>query len=234
MSTKYVIARFESKGYRFEVLVKPEEAWEYKNGKKRNISEVLVSDEIFKDANKGLRASEQSLREVFGTTDELLVAEKVLQNGELQLTAQQRHEMLEKMRKQIVNYIARNCVDPKTNLPHPPTRIELALEQVRFGVNLNKSVEEQALEAIKALRTILPLKTSIATLEVKVPANFRKAYNLISQLGSLKSTNWLPDGSFTVTLEIPGGMKAEVIEKLNSLTKGQAEIKELAQKGGQN
>lgn len=232
MSTKYVVARYEAKGYKFEVLVKPDEAWDFKNGKIKSVSEVLVTDEVFRDAAKGLRASEQALKEVFGTLDKNVIAERVLRNGELQLTSQQRHEMLENMRKQIINYISRNCVDPKTNLPHPPTRIELALEQVRFGVNLNRSVEEQALEAIKALRTLLPLKTSVATIEIHVPATYRKNFNLISQLGTLKSSKWNEDGSFSVILEVPGGMKGEVIEKVNSLTRGQADIKEASQKSG--
>ncbi|MEM0271672.1 MAG: ribosome assembly factor SBDS [Thermoprotei archaeon] len=226
MSAKYVIARFESGGHRFEVLVKPEEAWELKNGKSKKIEDVLVSEEIFKDANKGLRAPESTLKEVFGTTDPLSVAQQIVLKGELQLTAQQRQQMVDNMRKQIVNYISRNCVDPKTNLPHPPTRVELALNQVRFSVNPFKPVEEQALEAIKALRTVLPLKTSIVNLEVRVPAVFRKYYNQILQLGSAKTTRWEEDGSFTVVLEVPGGMKLDVISKINNFTHGQASIKE--------
>ncbi|MEM3655849.1 MAG: ribosome assembly factor SBDS [Thermoprotei archaeon] len=226
MSAKYVIARFESGGHRFEVLVKPEEAWELKNGKSKKIEDVLVSEEIFKDANKGLRAPESTLKEVFGTTDPLSVAQQIVLKGELQLTAQQRQQMVDNMRKQIVNYISRNCVDPKTNLPHPPTRVELALNQVRFSVNPFKPVEEQALEAIKALRTVLPLKTSIVNLEVRVPAVFRKYYNQILQLGSAKTTRWEEDGSFTIVLEVPGGMKLDVISKINNFTHGQASIKE--------
>ncbi|MEM0119851.1 MAG: ribosome assembly factor SBDS [Thermoprotei archaeon] len=226
MSAKYVIARFESGGHRFEVLVKPEEAWEFKNGKSKKIEDVLVSEEIFKDANKGLRAPESTLKEVFGTTDPLSVAQQIVLKGELQLTAQQRQQMVDNMRKQIVNYISRNCVDPKTNLPHPPTRVELALNQVRFSVNPFKPVEEQALEAIKALRTVLPLKTSIVNLEVRVPAVFRKYYNQILQLGSAKTTRWEEDGSFTIVLEVPGGMKLDVISKINNFTHGQASIKE--------
>jgi rRNA metabolism protein, SBDS family len=226
LSSKYVIARLEAGGHRFEVLVKPEEAWEFKNGKSKKIEDVLVSEEIYKDANKGLRAPESALKEFFGTTDPISVAQQIVLKGELQLTAQQRQQMVENTRKQIVNYIARNCVDPKTNLPHPPTRIELALSQVRFAVNPLKPVEEQALEAIKALRTVLPLKTSIAELEVRVPAAFRKHYNQISQLGNAKSTRWEEDGSFTVVLEVPGGMKLDVISKINNFTHGQASIKE--------
>jgi len=226
LSNKYVIARYESGGHRFEVLVKPDEAWEFKNGKPRKIEEILVSDEVYKDANKGLRAPETSLKEVFGTTDLLTVAKQIVLKGELQLTAQQRQQMVENTRKQIINYIAKNCVDPKTNLPHPPTRIELALSQVRFSVNPFKPVEEQALEAIKALRTVLPLKTSIAELEVRVPATYRKFYTQISQLGNAKSTKWEDDGSFTVVLEVPGGMRLDVINKINNFTHGQASIKE--------
>ncbi len=230
MSPEFVIARLETSGHKFEVLVKPEAAWEYKNAKKGNIGDILVSEEVFKDSSKGLRAPEALLKEVFGTTNIHTIAETIMAKGELQLTAQQRHEMTENMKKQVVNYIAKHCVDPKSGLPHPPTRIELALQQVRYSVSPFRGMEEQALEAIKALRTVIPLKMAVSVLEVRVPATYRKSYGQFIQVGEVKSTVWGQDGSFTLLIEAPSGMKPEIVERVKTLSRGQAEIREAGQK----
>ena len=52
---KYVTVRLSIEGDKFEILVKPDPALEYKTGKRTDFSNILVSDEIYSDANKGLR-----------------------------------------------------------------------------------------------------------------------------------------------------------------------------------
>ena len=59
--------------------------------------------------------------------------------------------MVEDKRKQVIDYICHQAVDPKTNLPHPPMRIENAMEQIRYPIDPYKSVEEQARDIIKLL-----------------------------------------------------------------------------------
>ena len=158
MSDKYTVARMTKDNEHFEVLVKPQKALEYRMGKIAGTAEVLVAETIFADANKGTKVSTEALQKSFGTTDALKIAEIILTKGTLQLTTEQRRKMVEDKRKQIIDFIARQSVDPKTNLPHPPTRIENAMEQIRYPIDPFKSVEEQAKDIIKLLRTILPLK----------------------------------------------------------------------------
>ena len=54
--TKLTIVRLSLDGNKFEILVKPDPALEYKLGKRTDLSGILVSDEIYSDANKGSRA----------------------------------------------------------------------------------------------------------------------------------------------------------------------------------
>ncbi|MDR1721992.1 MAG: ribosome assembly factor SBDS, partial [Methanobrevibacter sp.] len=71
-----IIARLESYGERFEILVDPDLAADYRNPDKENvpIEKVLAVEEIFKDAKKGDKASEDGMKKVFETTDVLEVA----------------------------------------------------------------------------------------------------------------------------------------------------------------
>jgi ribosome maturation protein SDO1 len=226
MSDKYTVARMTKDNEHFEVLVKPQKALDYRMGKTAAITEVLAAETIFSDANKGTKASEENLRKAFGTTDSLKIAETILTKGTLQLTTEQRRKMIEDKRKQIVDFIARQSVDPKTNLPHPPTRIENAMEQIRYSLDPFKPVEEQAKEIIKALRIILPLKMEQVSLSVSIPATYSaKAYGSIKGFGTIKREEWRPDGSWYGILEMPAGSYAPFLEKLGEITKGTGEAK---------
>ncbi len=80
------------------------------------------------------------MHKAFGTTDPLKVADMILKRGTLQLTTEQRRKMVEDKRRQIIDFISRQAVDPKTNLPHPPMRIENAMEQIRYPIDPYKPV----------------------------------------------------------------------------------------------
>jgi len=44
-------------------------------------------------------------------------------------------------------------------------------------------------------------------------------------MGEVKKTKWMPSGGLLVEMEIPAGSQTEVISKIGSLTKGEAEVK---------
>ncbi|MFP3345874.1 MAG: ribosome assembly factor SBDS [Sulfolobaceae archaeon] len=221
-----VIARYEHGGERFEILVRPKEAMDLRNGKSVSLSDVVVSDTIYKDVKKGLKASPSSLKKVFGTTDFEEVAKQIILKGEIPLTAEQRKEILENKRKQVIDYIARNAIDPKTNLPIPRTRIEMAMEQAKVQIDPNKDVEGQALQIVKEIAKVIPIKIAKVLIEIKVdPKYSSKVKSQLHNLGEVKKTNWLGDGTLVAEIEIPAGAQQEVIDKLNSLTKGEVEVK---------
>jgi len=139
MSDKYTTARLAKGQDHFEILVKPQQALDYKLGKQVTVSQVLLIEEVYSDSSKGTRASEEKLQKYFGTTDPVKVAEEVMKSGELQLTTEQRRQLVEDKRRQIVSIISRNAIDPRTGTPHPPLRIEQAMSQVRLSIDPYKS-----------------------------------------------------------------------------------------------
>lgn len=226
MSEKYTIARMTKDNEHFEVLVKPEKALDYRMGKIAAITEVLAAETIFSDANKGTKISEENMRKAFGTIDTLKVAEMILKKGTLQLTTEQRRKMIEDKRKQIIDFISRQSVDPKTNLPHPPLRIENAMEQIRYSIDPFKPVEEQAKEIVKQLRMILPLKMEQVGVGVHIPAEYSaRVYGTIKGFGTIRREEWRADGSWYGVLEMPAGSYAPFLDKLGDITKGSGEAK---------
>ena len=96
------LARLSIGGKRYEILVDPELAWALKSGEREvDVREVLLGEYVYYDARKGLKASETELEQVFGTDDVYKIAERIIKEGEVQLTAEQRRELIEAKRRQI-------------------------------------------------------------------------------------------------------------------------------------
>ena len=228
MSDKYTTARITKSGEKFEILVKPDPALDYKMGKPTPISQMLVIDEIYTDASKGTHASEEKLQKAFGTTDPGAVAEDIMKHGELQLTTEQRRQLVEDKRKQIIAFISRNCLDPRTGTPHPPLRIEQAFNQIRLVVDPFKPAEEQAKAVIEELRTLLPIRIDKMKVAVKVfPEHAAKAYGSIKGFGTITKEEWQKDGSLVALVEMPAGLYGSFIDRLGKLTQGTVQTKVL-------
>jgi len=220
---KYTVVKYTFEGNKFEILVKPDPALDYKLGKIKEIAPVLVSDEIYSDSSQGTRASSEKLQKVFKTEDALAIAEKILQKGDLNLTTDQRRKMTTEKRKQIVTFIAKTFVDPRSHLPHPPVRIEQALTDARISIEPFKSVEEQIKDIVEKLRSIIPLKSENLLLEISVPAQYvAQSYSVLKSTGNLKKEDWQTNGSLKAILEIPAAARPNVIDRLGAITKGTA------------
>jgi len=225
MSKGYTVARINFGGKNFEILVKPEPALAYTSGKPISLSSVLVTETIFSDANKGLKVSEKELKESFGTLDAQKIAETILKKGTLQLTTEQRRRMTEEKRRQVIALISRQCVDPKTKLPHPPQRVEQALEEVHFPIDPFKSTEEQANAAIKLLRAVLPISIERISVSVRIPPQFAsRAYGTVKSFGTIKNEAWRSDGSWSAVVEMAAGLYGPFLEKMGEVTRGNVEI----------
>ena len=219
------VVRFAVEGEKFEILVKPDPALDFKLGKKKDISSIMISEEIYSDSNKGTRASTEKLMKAFKTTDPTSIATIILQKGDLNLTTDQRRKMVSEKRKQIVEFIAKSYVDPRSHLPHPPLRIEQAMDDARVSVDPFQNVDEQTKDIVEQLRSIIPLKSENMLLEILVPAQFAaQSYSVLKSVGSLKKEEWQANGALKVILDIPAAARANVIDRLGSITKGSASV----------
>lgn len=94
-----------------------------------------------------------------------------------------------------------------------------------MGVDPFRDAEEQAMETIKELRPLLPLKIAQSVVQVKIPPIYAsRTFGILQKLGSVKQSEWKQDGSLLAQLEIPSGTKGSLIEKVNEATRGEAEI----------
>ena len=225
-----VVARLDSHGERFEILVDPRQAGLVRQGQPVNIEDVVAALNVFGNASKATRASDEALMKVFHTTDFTTIAKKIIEKGEIHLTAEQRKQMIEEKRRQVITFIARNSINPQTGHPHPPARIEMAMEEARVNIDPFKHLDEQVKETVKALRPLLPIRFEELRLAIKIPADFApKAYGDITAGSVLEKEEWQKDGSWVCVVRIPAGIQGEFYDLINKLSKGEGQVKILNQ-----
>jgi len=226
-----IIAKIEREGKHFEIFVDPDLAYDLKEGKTVSISRMLGSPFCFTDARKAEKASPSDIEKVFHTHVVEEIAEKIVKEGELQLTTDFRRRKIEEKRKQIASFIARNAINPQTRVPHPPERILTAMETARVNIDPFKPAEQQVDDIIDAIKSILPISIEELVLSIEIPAKYSgRAYGLLKELGTIQKDNWLSDGSLYVKLLIPAGLKENVFRRLGSITEGNVKITEEAKK----
>ena len=225
-----VIARLDSFGERFEILVDPDKAALVRQGQPVEIEDVVAALNVFGNSSKATRASDEALMKVFHTTDFNTVARKIIEKGEIHLTADQRKQMIEEKRRQVINFIARNTVNPQTGHPHPAHRIEMAMEEARVNIDPFKHLDEQVKETVKALRPLLPIRFEELRLAVKIPPDMAaRAYGDIAAASVMEKDEWLKDGSWVCVVRIPAGIQVEFYDPINKLSKGEGQVKILNQ-----
>jgi ribosome maturation protein SDO1 len=223
--SKFTTIRLTLEGEHFEILVNPDSALSFKQGRNVEPSQVIVVDEVYTDSTKGLRANSEKLRKHFGTDDHAKAALEVLKRGDLDLTQEQRRRLTEEKRKAVVAMIAKNFVDPKTSLPHPPLRIEHAMQDARVTIDPFRDANEQMKLVVEDLRAILPLKSERVKLQVKVAAQYAgQTIGILKNFGDILKEDWGADGTLSAIVEIPAGGQPGLLDRLGSTTRGAAQV----------
>ena len=209
-----VVARLEKGGKRYEILVDPELVDSFKSDPTSvSLDDLLATDEIWHDARGGERPTEEKIISTFGTIELLDCVTAILTKGSIQLTTVQRRQMISDKRQQIITEISRTAIDPRSKAPHPATRIELALDELRWNPDPFLSVERQIKDAVKVLRPVIPLSFETIKLAFRVSGS---AYGSVQRAvrSDVIKEQWLDNGDWAFVVEIPAGMKGEYLSKV--------------------
>jgi ribosome maturation protein SDO1 len=221
-----VPARLKTHGATFEVLVDPDGALALRRGDDVKIEDILAVEDVFENASRGDRSAEEDLVKAFETTDVVAIAGKIIRKGEISLTAEQRKQIIENKRKQVVEIIARNAINPQTKTPHPPSRIDQAIKEAKVNIDPAKSTDELVNVAMKAIRPLIPIRFEEVEVAVKIPAAYApKAYGEVAAFGKVTREAWQNNGSWIGVVKIPAGMQTDFYSLINRVSKGEAETK---------
>ena len=157
----------------FEILCKPATIEKYRKGVLGFDKVVITDDEIYTNVKRGEKAKGADLIKVFGSGDIRAGIEKMLMSGDYPLTSAERKGKLDLKRREILGIVHKSVMDPKSGLPHPMTRIEAVMEEVKFRVDVDKSGDRQAQDFMKKMIGVLPIKRmEPITAQIIVPHKF--------------------------------------------------------------
>jgi len=144
--------------------------------------------------------------------------------GELQVTTDQRRQLQETKRRQVVATIARNAMNPQTGAPHPPARIEAAMAEAKVHIDPFRPVDAQVQEVLDKLRPLIPIRLDVVKVRIRLPAqHYPRVIGDIKSLGRLLQEEWQSNGGWVGVVEIPAGVQTELYERLSARTKGAVE-----------
>ena len=218
--SKPIIVKLNKNKKQFEILTKHGAVDLFRQGK-LGWSKVTVSDEVYKNSSKGERYTNKDLEDTFGTSNVEECMKEIALHGEVQLTTQDRKNKTDEKHKQILYYIHKYYINPKTKQPHPITHIEAALAQTKFKADYQEPVEKQVEKAMKMLVGILVCKKSVMEGTLSIPSQYiGSCYNVINGLCEIVKENYTANGCDMYISVIPGNYDT-LAQRLNGLTKGE-------------
>ena len=219
------LARIKQAGKNFEIIVDLDDALKFKKGESASVE--AEGNKIFTDSKKGEVASNSDLQSAFGTIDTNEIIQKIVKDGEVQLTQEHRDAEQEQKLKQVVDFLVSNSINPQTKNPHTADRIKSALKQTQINIK-NVPIENQIKDIISEISKIIPIKVETKKVKITVPAIYTgKVYGIVNQYKD--EEKWLDDGSLEVVVSVPAGLIMDFYDKLNSITHGSALTEDIQQ-----
>ncbi|MCK5342415.1 MAG: ribosome assembly factor SBDS [Candidatus Heimdallarchaeota archaeon] len=217
------VARIKKDGKHFEILVDLDEAVKVRKGD-GNLSVAVLTDAIFHNLKSGEHASENELRDMFGSEDIMTVAEKIIKSGEVVRTTDSMKAEHEQKYKQVVDFLSRNAVSAEGR-PYTPDRIMKALEEAHVNVK-NKPIESQVGEIIDQLARVLPIKIEMKKVRLTIPAiHTGRAYGIAKEF--MVEEKWENNGDLQAVVEMPTALIFDFYDKINGATHGSVLSEEL-------
>lgn len=74
-----------------------------------------------------------------------------MEQGELQVSGEERKHQLDSLFKDIATIVAEKCINPETGRPLTVGLVQKAMKEIHYSVNPSRTAKVQALEVIKLL-----------------------------------------------------------------------------------
>ncbi|KCV71509.1 hypothetical protein H696_02453 [Fonticula alba] len=238
--TNVSIVRLRKGGIRFEIACYKNKVMEWRNRVETNIDNVLQIDNVFLNVSRGTVPNKEQLMKAFKTDDVKKIILEILEKGEFQVAERERQQHSENLSREVAQMVSDMCINPETNRPYPVTMIQKAMTSAKFTPKANaggsassstNAVKQQALEAIRTLRTSGVLPISRAQMRVSVTMDSaRDAKRLMEKIrplfSSIESEDYSSD--FQLTALIDPGAFGPLNDTLNQETRGQVQLKFLS------
>ncbi len=204
-----IVARLESHGETFEILIDPKVVKSLKEGKEVNLYRLHGHRRDLQERPQGNARTggeaEGGLRHHRpdgGREDDHPQGRGAAHRPAAQGDAGEQEERASS---------PRSPATPSTPRPEgrtPVQRIEMAMEEAKVHIDPFKSVEVQIKDVLDKLRPIIPIRFDKMRIAVKLTGEeYGRCYEDIVHFGKIQKEEWQPNGSWIGVVEIPAGMR---------------------------
>jgi len=229
--TNVAVVRFKWKNKRFEIACYKNKVISWRKGAEKDLSEVLQTDTIFKNVQRGIEAPAKDMKQAFKTTDKGTICKLILEKGQLQVSKKERKDGLEAKAKEIATIVCNKCVSKETRKPFPVSVIESAMRDIcklpgnAWTVRLNKSSKVQANELIAILQdNEMPIERAQMKLTIDIPKKLGKKIKpeLLGLLSSIEKEVF--GMKYQMTVLIDPGQYRPICDVVSKATRGQGRV----------
>ncbi|KAF2743997.1 SBDS-domain-containing protein [Sporormia fimetaria CBS 119925] len=128
--TNLAVVRIKKGKKRFEVACYPNKVLDFRAEVETDIDNVLQAPYIYFNSSAGEVAPKAEIAKAWPDKSDEDIIKFILQKGELQVAAKERQAILERIRNEVIEFVAANVVDPRTKRVYTPGMIEKALDQL--------------------------------------------------------------------------------------------------------
>jgi len=196
--------RYKKNGNNFEVLIDFDKLNQWKKDQKKySIYDVLADTKIFKDQKKGDIASLNDLKQIFNTDNEEIILKEILLKGEPQIPTEYLNKLRQEKKKQVINYIVENSVNPQTKSKFTYSSIESLVLKVKFNFDPFKDFGTQAEEVLKILKKQIPITMEKIILIIEIPGMYcGNFYGSFRKYGKVLKETFTENGDLKMEMEI--------------------------------
>ena len=220
--SQFQVVHFQKNNLKVEVLAKPGMVTKYREGK-CSLNDAVADDRIYTNSSRGDIISEADLAK-FGCSQQALL-ETIMKTGKYGLTAQEKREIVEKRKAEVINYIHENYIESNTRLPHPVTRIESALAEIKAQIDPDQPAEKIVKALLPKLTTVIRLTESQIEGTVVIPnSKLGQGIGICYNLGKVVKEEYDRENAYIHMVVSPGKFD-ELNEQLSKMTAGLAVFK---------
>ena len=132
------VVRLKRQKKNFEVACYPGKITDWRNKTETDINEVVQTDRIFSDMERGDFASKQDLAKAFKNMSSHDIIIEILNKGEYQVSEIERENQLDNLKNEIANIICKMCVNQEDGNQFPVSIIVKAMNELNVKINGSK------------------------------------------------------------------------------------------------
>ncbi|KAH0571061.1 Shwachman-Bodian-Diamond syndrome protein-like protein [Spironucleus salmonicida] len=218
--TNVITIQIDIKDNHFELACYQNKINAYKNGTETDLSNVLQTEDVFTNVAQGELATNATLQASFQTLNKTTICNKIITEGRLSLSNQERKHESSRIRKEVISQAQQRCTHIQTGKQIPFQMLENAIHEIGFQIN-SFPASEQAASLVNAIQSEFGV-LKINKIKIVIMWKGEEGMKRLNEIGiQEEQQDKIQDGDWNVQIS---DVDVEDVKKLKEIKKENQEI----------